>query len=118
MKKTVFSLIGVVLLTFSLNAKDAKELIKENNCMSCHNEIGPKDAPSFKGIARRNIRWYGIEETKMAIKNTILNGSRGKYRKFLGKEMPLYNLTEEDLNTLTEYIISLNDVSYRGNHNK
>ena len=114
MKKIIF-FIGIVLLATSANSEDAKELIEENNCMSCHNKIGPKNAPSFAGIARRNIRLHGFENAKIKIKNSIANGSRGKYMRFSNTNMPPYiNLTEEDLDKIAEYILSFEDIFYKG----
>ena len=105
MKKLILSLLLGAVSTTSLLAKDDGEtLVKKNNCMSCHNIVGMKDAPPFVGIANRNMRWGGGKES---IKNSIKNGSSGKYRMFSNTKMPSFDkLSDEDLDTLATWVLS------------
>jgi len=88
-----------------LYAKSAQELIKKNNCMSCHNIIGMKDAPPFAGIARHNSNWYG--KSKQSLINSIKNGSKGKYPMFSNTQMPAFkHLTKQELETIAAWIFA------------
>jgi len=90
----------------SLFATDAQTLIKENGCFACHALASKKSAPAFKGVAMRNKRFNG-SNAKASIMNSIKNGSEGKYRHFIGAKMPAFsNLTQADLTTLADYILS------------
>jgi cytochrome c len=104
MKKIILGLSVVGILVSSVFASDtAAELIAKNNCMSCHNVMGMKDAPPFAGIAWRTSR-NGDKQTLM---QSIKNGSHGKYPMFSNTQMPAFkNLSENDLDTLAIWIMS------------
>lgn len=103
MKKLLLGLITISLLISSLIAKNADTLLKENKCMSCHNIMGMKLAPPFSGISKMNSGWFGV--SKRSIKDSIKNGSQGKYPMFSNAKMPAFaELNEEELNTLTDWI--------------
>lgn len=119
MTKLILALIAFGLLSTSLLAKNAETLIQENQCMNCHNIRGMKSAPPFSGIARMNSHWYGTSKTN--IKNSIKNGSQGKYPMFSNTKMPSYkNLSNKELNILAEWIISQGSKGMHRNcmHNK
>ncbi len=115
MKKLIISglILGVGLgLCF---AQDAQTLLQKNGCMACHNIVGPKSAPAFAGIARRNLRWYDLKTAKTNISNAIINGSKGKYPRFTNIAMPSFpNIDKNDLKNITDYIISLQNRYYNG----
>ena len=105
MKKIIFTLITLGLLSSSLLAKNVETLLEENKCMSCHDIMGMKSAPPFWGIVRMNSNWFGT--SKSSIINSIKNGSQGKYPMFSNTKMPSFkNLSEKELNTLADWIIS------------
>ena len=106
MKRLISSLALSAIVTTALFAQDdAQTLITKNNCMSCHNIVGMKDAPPFAGIAKRNTRWGG--NAKANIINSIKNGSQGKYRMFSNTQMPSFkNLSDKDLDTLANWVLS------------
>ncbi len=109
MKKIILALGVVGLLSSSSFATDATTILNNNGCMSCHNIMGKKDAPAFMGVARRNMRFEGTN-AKANIINSIKNGSKGTYRNFTNNEMPPYpNLSDSDLNTIADYILTLNN---------
>ncbi|MFK5881393.1 MAG: cytochrome c [Sulfurospirillum sp.] len=113
MKKIVL-VLGVVGLFSMVFAADAQTLLKQNGCMVCHNIMGKKTAPAFMGVARRNIRFEGVN-AKANIINSIKHGSKGKYRYFPDAQMPPFpNISDEDLNTIATYILSLNSNRQRG----
>lgn len=104
MKKILLGLISIGLLVSSLAAKDAKTLLRENKCMKCHSIMGMKAAPPFSGIARMNSGWFGV--SKSSIKNSIKDGSQGKYPMFSNEKMPAFsNLSDKELDTITNWII-------------
>jgi len=89
-----------------LHAADGAQTAEKNGCMACHAVVGKKNAPAFRGIANRNLRFNG-SNAKTAIINSIKNGSKGKYPKFAGNVMPPFpNLSEDDLNALADWILS------------
>ncbi len=117
MKKKVFILWIFGLLFSNAFATDAQTLLNDNGCMACHNIRGQKEAPAFMGVAGRNIRFEGTN-AKANIINSIKNGSKGKYINFQNTQMPPYpNLSESDLNTIADYILSLNQNRCRGRSN-
>ncbi len=101
MKKLFFYLI---IINSFLYANSAEILLKQNKCMSCHNIMGIKSAPSFSMILKMNSGWFGI--SRNSIKNSIKNGSQGKYPMFSDVKMPAYkHLSNQDLNTLARWIV-------------
>ncbi len=110
MKKMILYL---AIISSFLYANRAHTLLKENKCMSCHNVMGIKSAPSFSMILKMNSGWFGI--SKSSIRDGIKNGSQGKYPMFSDVKMPAYkNLSKQDLNTLVNWIVSQGS---RGMHN-
>ena len=105
MKKTLLSLTLISAASVALFAGDsAQVLIEKNNCMSCHNIMGMKDAPPFAGIAHRNSRMGNAKKT---IEDSIKNGSKGKYPMFSNTRMPAFShLNKEELNTLSKWVLS------------
>ena len=95
-----------LLVTTSLFAQSAEELIDQNGCLSCHAIASKKAAPAFAGIGMRNKRFEG-SAAKEVIMNSIHNGSQGKYRMFSDTAMPAYpNFTQEQLSTIADYILA------------
>ncbi len=112
MKKLFLGLISIGLLISPLLAKDVRTILKENKCMKCHNIMGMKSAPPFSGIARMNSGWFGV--SKSSIKNSIKNGSQGKYPMFSNEKMPAFaNLSDKELDILTNWIIKQGSNSMR-----
>ncbi|MCF6172855.1 MAG: cytochrome c [Campylobacteraceae bacterium] len=112
MKKLFLSLILLSLLISSLLAKNAETLLKENKCMKCHSIMGMKSAPPFSGIARMNSGWFGA--SKSSIKESIKNGSQGKYPMFSNQKMPAFKkLSDKDIDTIADWIIRQGSNSMR-----
>ncbi|MEA3331336.1 MAG: c-type cytochrome [Campylobacterota bacterium] len=110
MKKILLVALATVTV---LSAQSGETLVKENGCMECHNIMGKKLAPAFKGTARKNLKWYG-NDAKLKIIDSIKNGSKGKYRNFADTEMPAYgHLADKDLDEISTWILDL----YRNNRN-
>ncbi len=98
-------LIGAILSS-SLFASSAEELMNQNGCLACHAVASRKAAPAFAGIGMRNKRFKG-SAAKLTIMNSIQKGSKGKYPRFSGSVMPSFpNLSKSDLGTLADYILS------------
>ncbi len=120
MRRVILTLMMIGLINSSLLAKTAEEILKQNNCMKCHNIRGMKSAPPFSMILKMNSGWFGLPESD--IKNSIKNGSKGKYPMFSNSSMPAYkNLTDNELDTLMSWIKSQSKKGMRGNmmhHNK
>jgi cytochrome c len=116
MKKFIFFI--TIFCSTILLAESGESIVKEKGCMACHNIMGKKLAPAFKGIGRRNLKWYG-NDAKIKIIDSIKNGSQGKYRNFTGSKMPSFNMSAEKLNKVADWIISLYVTGDRlGNRNQ
>ena len=115
MKKIILTVLVTNGLLF---ANNGEQLIKNNGCMECHNIMGKKLAPAFMGTARKNISWFG-DGAKLKIVESIKNGSKGKYRKFSDTKMPAFShLTDEELNSIADWILKEYDKNKKLHHNK
>jgi len=99
--------IGIVTaLSIVLSASGGEELAKKYGCMACHQIMGKKSAPAFRGVANRNLRFNG-SNAKASIMESIRKGSKGKYPKFDGVQMPPFpNIPDAELNTLADWILA------------
>ena len=106
MKKVIITMsLTTLLATFAVATDSAKVLIEKNGCMSCHNIMGMKKAPPFAGISWRNSR--ASESAKAILKNSIKNGSHGKYPMFSKTKMPAFShLSDKELDTLAKWVLS------------
>ena len=112
MRRVTLVLVIIGLINSSLFAKSAKDILKKNNCMKCHNINGIKYAPPFSMILRVNKGWFGLSEND--IKKSIKYGSKGKYPMFSNTSMPAFkNLTDEELDTLITWLKSLKRMRHR-----
>jgi len=113
-------LLTTLLLSGSLFAQTAQEIIDENGCLACHAVASKKVAPAFAGIGMRNKRFEGAN-AKEVIMASIKNGSKGKYPHFSQSAMPPFsNLNEQQLNALATYILAQSSKTQckgRGNGN-
>jgi len=99
-------LVGTLFLGVSLFATSAQTLMNDNGCFNCHAVASKRAAPAFAGIGMRNKHFEGAS-AKATIMNSIKNGSKGKYPHFANSAMPPFpNLTEEQLSTIADYILS------------
>ena len=112
MRRVTLVLVIIGLINSSLFAKSAKDILKKNNCMKCHNINGIKYAPPFSMILRMNEGLFGLSEND--IKNSIKYGSKGKYPMFSNTSMPAFkNLTDKELDTLITWLKSLKGMRHR-----
>lgn len=106
MRRVTVALVIIGLISSSLFSKSAQEIVTQNGCMECHNINGMKYAPPFSMILRMNEGWFGLSENN--IKDSIRNGSQGKYSMFSNTKMPAFkNLSDEELDTLLTWLKSL-----------
>jgi len=104
MKRAFVVLTIFILLSSTLVAKSVESLLEENECMKCHQIMGIKFAPSFSMISKMNSGWFGA--SKNSIKNSIKNGSKGKYPMFSNAYMPAFSkLSKKELNAITDWIV-------------
>ena len=106
MKKALIALsVTIMTSTFVFATDSAKVLVEKNGCMSCHNIMGMKDAPPFAGISWRNSR--AGASAKAILKNSIKNGSHGKYPMFSKIKMPAFShLNDQELDTLAGWVLT------------
>jgi len=102
MKKLILSSF---ILTTTIFAQDVQTILTNNGCMGCHAIASRKAAPAFAGIAKRNLRFNG-DNAANVIKNSIKNGSSGKYPRFNDTAMPAFsNLSEDELDEISTFIL-------------
>jgi len=78
----------------------AEQLAIKYGCFSCHQKEKPKLAPSFKTISQRS--------SIQTIKNSIINGSKGKYKNFKIAMPPVgKKLNSTQLDILAQWIKNL-----------
>jgi len=102
MKKVILFLgMSVALMA------EVPQVVSDSGCMSCHQVMGTSGkAPAFRGIARKNSRWYG-ESAKDKIMESIAKGSKGKYPRFNNTPMPSHpSLNQAQLEEIATWILS------------
>ena len=78
------------------------KLALKNRCIGCHKDSVDTVGPSFKTIVARYKR-----DAAMDIKDSIRNGSRGKYKKAV---MPAFKqLSQKELQTLESWVLKRGD---------
>ena len=98
MKKILLSavLIGGAFSAQIALAADAEELFNTKACVACHDPAIKKIGPSFTEVAAS-----GKDAATLAA--SIKNGSQGSYGPI---PMPPNNVTEDEANTLAEWVLS------------
>ena len=105
MKKILLIIVAVATM---LSAQSIDEILKENNCFTCHDINKRKKAPTFKKVAKKNQKKYGAQAQEMMMKS-LKNGSRGQYRYYSDTTMPAYeNLSSQELQSITTWILNTN----------
>lgn len=108
MKKILLIIVAVAV---SLSAEMGKDIVKEHGCMKCHAVKKRSLGPSFKKIAKKNIKWYK-DDAKSNIMKTIKEGSRGKYRYFSDTTMPAHEkISDFYLGKIADWILETNKKS-------
>lgn len=79
-----------------------EQLVRKNGCLSCHDILKVKIAPSFQQISKI--------ASKDEMKNSLLNGSKGRYKNFRKTTMPPLgkNISSKDLEDITTWILTIN----------
>jgi len=79
-----------------------EQLARKNSCLSCHKIKRDTVGPSLQSIALK------YKDTQVKIENAIKNGSKQKWKSSRGTIMPPFKkLSKEDIQTLSEWILSL-----------
>ena len=94
-----------LILSATLFAQSAQEILETNGCFSCHAIASKKTAPAFAGIAKRNKR-FNADNAQATIMSSIKNGSQGKYRHFSATMPAFAHLDDEALRTVADYILA------------
>ncbi|WP_353662557.1 c-type cytochrome [Hydrogenimonas sp. SS33] len=77
-----------------------KRVLVQKNCLGCHGVEQDKIAPSFHKIAQK---YHKVGKKTMA--QSIRNGSRGKWRGFKVPMPPFRDLSDEEMNAVTDWIL-------------
>jgi len=76
-----------------------QQVLETNDCRLCHQKNSSKNAPTFEEIGKK----YGVEG-KEIIKNSILNGSKGKWKGHLLPMKAYKNIPQKQLDALVDWI--------------
>jgi len=80
-----------------------ERVLEQQRCTNCHDIKKDKVAPSFLSIAKR----YTMEDRATVI-NSIKNGSKGKWKKFPLIMPPFKQMSDKDIEGMSDWILSLN----------
>jgi len=78
-----------------------QQVLETHDCKMCHNPLNTKTAPSYEMIATR----YNSNDTKV-LKESILNGSRGKWKGYLLPMRAYKDIKPKQLDALVKWILS------------
>ncbi len=78
-----------------------EKVLKQKNCLSCHEVKKDKIAPSFIRISKK------YKNDKNTVLNGIKNGSRKKWKGFRAVMPPFKNLNDKELNAVADWILAL-----------
>ncbi len=101
-------IVSVLLLSTAstmLWASSGAEIAEKYGCMGCHNLVGKGTGPAFRGVANRNLR-RNQAGAKSSIIRSIQKGSKGKYPAFTAEMPPYASLSDTELDTLVDWILS------------
>jgi cytochrome c len=110
--------MGTMIIIFLLCAAPAMagsqmpKIFKDAGCTMCHRVEGKLVGPGFAWVADKYKD--DKENGKAAIINQIINGGQGKWTMYTGGIMmpPIFmKATEEQLNELADYILSLDPMA-------
>lgn len=80
----------------------ARKIAIKNGCLGCHKVDKKIVGPAFKAIAKK------YKNSTTNIKDSIQNGSKGKWKDSHGAMMPAFkNLSDKDLEILSKWITNL-----------
>ncbi|MBL0721320.1 MAG: cytochrome c [Sulfurovum sp.] len=98
-----YKLAFLFFLTISLNSfsADSNKKVFETYCWGCHHQTAEAFGPSFEEIASKRTE----EEIKAMV---IDPKSVSKLFGYSRNAMPSFKLTPDELNKITEYILSFN----------
>jgi len=83
-----------------------QQVLETYDCKMCHNPLNTKTAPSYKMIANR----YDSNDTKV-LKDSIINGSRGKWKGYMLPMRGYKDIKPKQLDALVEWILSQKEVT-------
>jgi len=97
MKKILILITAIYNISLAMSGEN---IVNQYGCMECHGIKKGKTAPAFEDIAKK-------AEIKN-IKDSIKNGSQGKYKKFTQNIMPEFDyFTNNELENIAKWIKSL-----------
>ena len=76
-----------------------QQALETNDCKMCHQKDNSRNAPTFQEIGKK----YGTQG-KEVIKNSILNGSKGKWKGYLLPMRAYKDMPEKYLDALSDWI--------------
>lgn len=82
-------------------ANDAKDLVKKNQCMSCHKEEGKLVGPAFKDVA---AKYKGDADAVAKLTAKVRSGGKGVWGSI--PMPPNKAISDNDLKTVISWILS------------
>jgi cytochrome c len=97
----MIAITGLTCASIAFAADDAQTLMKNNNCLFCHQLEGKKAGPGFVDIARK---YKNVADAASKLEAKILNGSVGTWGTM---PMPaMSKLKPAEIKVLVTYILS------------
>jgi len=78
-----------------------QQVLETHDCKMCHNPLNTKTAPSYSMIAKR----YDNNATDI-LKNSITNGSRGKWKGYMLPMRAYKDISPKQLDALVKWILN------------
>lgn len=83
------------------DAKKAQALAKSNGCMACHAVDAKLVGPSYKSVAEK---YHDVKDAQAVLMKKIKDGGSGVWGPIPMPPHP--NLSDEDLETLADWVLS------------
>ena len=101
MNRAIISLFSLIFISSLLSADSGKKVF-ESYCWGCHHQTATAFGPSFANIASKR----SAEEIKAMITHPESVSKEFGYKR---NAMPKLNLKADELNAITEYILSFKE---------
>ncbi len=110
MNRAITSLFLLIIISSLVSAENGKKVF-ESYCWGCHHQTATAFGPSFKEIASKR--------TAQEIK-AMITDPEGVSKEFGYKRnaMPKLNLKADELNAITEYILSYKEIDSKNDNNE
>lgn len=100
---SMFSVASLIIAAPAFSSQESMALLKDNNCLGCHNIEGQKVGPSYMDIAKK---YKGVANATTLLENKVAQGGAGVWGTM---PMPANSprIKGKDIKIMVAYILSL-----------